>query len=291
MTSVTLKQIETWRGRRYWRTPARRVQTPAQARRFVDEAGFCFFWPIQGVELPNLFQAIAGRVREVPLAHDDPDLSKCWSWKDQALGQRRWYYGKLIHKKATLVSLKYLPYFYALSPNYGGDDDYLDEYAAGRLSREAKTVYEALLAGGALDTVRLRRESRLASEASKTAFERALVELQAGLRILPVGVAEAGAWRYAFVYDLVTRHFPELSAAAQALPRSEARAALVERHLQNVVVASRAEIAKVFHVFKWTPTELDRTLAGLRERGRLEMVSVAGAAGEYLAVPAAERGK
>jgi hypothetical protein len=30
----------------------------------------------------NLFHAIAGRVRPVPNEHDDPDIDKCWSWKD-----------------------------------------------------------------------------------------------------------------------------------------------------------------------------------------------------------------
>ena len=195
MVSITSKQIDLIRTHTYRRTKERRVQTIEQAERFVNEVGFCFFWPIQGVELPNLFHAIAGRVRNVPNEHDDPDISKCWGWKDQSLGQKRWYYGKLLHKKATMISMAMLPAFYALSPNFGSDEDYLQDYEAGLLSFESKNIFETLLKNGPMDTVKLRKESHLSAESSKTTFERSLVELQGTLRILPVGVAEAGAWR------------------------------------------------------------------------------------------------
>lgn len=65
------------------------------------------------------------------MERDDPDIGKCWGWKDQALAKRWWYYGKFLRRRATLVSLAELPYFYALSENYGSLDDYLQEYAEG----------------------------------------------------------------------------------------------------------------------------------------------------------------
>ena len=36
------------------------------------------------------------------------------------------------------------------------------------------------------------------------------VELQVGLKVSPVGVAQAGAWNYAFVYEILQRHYPGL---------------------------------------------------------------------------------
>jgi len=161
----------------------------------MDEIG----WGVPA-RLHWLWAAVAGD-RPVADEHDDPGHIT-WNWKDQSLDKRRWYYGKLLRGKATLVSLDTLPYFYALSENFGGVDDYLEEYRAGRLSAEAKTIYEVIRDGGAMDTVRLRREARMAAESSKARFEKALTDLQKGLKILPVGVAEAGAWRYAFVYEL-----------------------------------------------------------------------------------------
>ncbi len=276
MATITQQQIDSLRTHIYRRTQARRLQTIEDAERFVNEVDFCFFWPIQGAELPNLFHAIAGRVRDVPSAHNDPDLSKCWGWKDQSLGQRRWYYAKLLRKKATLVSLKFLPVCYALSPNFGGEVDYLEDYEAGVLSWEAKNILEALIKTGPLDTIRLRRESRLSAESAKAAFERALVELQSTMRVLPVAVAEAGAWRYAFVYDLVPQHFPELPAQAQQLSRREARSRLIARLLENVVAASQTDIQRMLGVFKLTRNEVEKTLVELQEQGCVAEVAVAG---------------
>jgi hypothetical protein len=261
----------------YRRTPARRLHTVEEARGFVDEVGFCHFWPIKGIETPNLFHAIAGRVRPVPMEHGDPDISKCWGWKDDSLDKKWWYYGKLLRRRATLVSLEMLPYFYALSENYGSLDDYLQEYEDGLMTAEAKAVYEAILEHGPLDTVRLRREARMSAESAKSRFDRALVELQVGLKVVPTGVTEAGAWNYAFTYELFQRWFLEIPGQARSIKRGEARRVVVQRYLDNVVAADRKMIAKVFHVFHWTKRELDRTIAALLEEEAIREVRVKGA--------------
>jgi len=264
----------------YRRTPDRRIQTLDEARAFIEEVGFCHFWPVKGAELPNLFHAIAGRVRAVPMAHDDPDLSKCWSWKDGALDKGWWYYGKLLKRRATLVSLAELPFFYALSDNYGDLDDYLQEYEEGRLTAEAKAVYEALLKHGPLDTVRLRRESRLSAKSAKSRFERALVELQMGLKVLPVGIADAGAWHYAFVYELLPRWFSEVPEQARAIGREEARQRLLLRYLEAVVAATPAQVARLFG---WSAAEVERAAAKLEEAGEVRRgVRIEGLRGRHM---------
>ena len=174
--------ILSQRAYNYHRTRERRLHTIEEARAFVEEVGFCHFWPIKGAELPNLFHAIAGQVRAVPMAHDDPDLSKCWGWKDDSLDKKWWYYGKLLRRRATVISLDMLPYFYALSENFGDIyHDFIQEYEDGKMTAEAKAIYEAILENGPLDTVRLRREARMSAESAKSRFDRGLVELQVGL--------------------------------------------------------------------------------------------------------------
>jgi len=274
--TISQESIIARRAHNYRRTFERRVQTIDEARAFVERVGFCHFWPIKDVEMPNLFHAIAGRVRPVPMEHDDPDISLCWGWKDQALDKRWWYYGKLLRRRATLGSLDLLPVMYACTENYGDLHDYIQEYQAGAMTAEARQIYEALLEKGPLDTVRLRREARLSAESSKARFERALVELQVGLKVLPIGVAEAGAWRYAFVYEILQRHYPDLPERARHIKRSQARRTLLAQYLDNVVVADRSMIARVFHVFRWTPTELDRTIAALLQEGQIRQVRVEG---------------
>ncbi|MCP4538447.1 MAG: hypothetical protein GY832_15030 [Chloroflexi bacterium] len=274
--TVSQEWIAAQRAHRYRRTPERRIQTIEEAQSFVEDVGFCHFWPIKGIETPSLFHAIAGRIRPVPMEHNDPDLSKCWSWKDDSLDKRRWHYGKLLRKRATLVAFDLLPSLYACSENYGDLDDYLEEYRDGLLTAEAKAIYEAILEHGPLDTVQLRRKARMSSESAKSRFDRGLVELQVGLKVLPIGVAQAGAWGYAFIYEIVQRHYPDLPEQARHIKRSEARRTLVLRYLDSVVAADHKMIGKVFHVLKWTPIELDRTIAALCQENVVQEVQIKG---------------
>jgi hypothetical protein len=252
------------------------------AVRYVDERGFVHFWPIKGVDLPSLWAAVAGD-RPVADKHDDPG-HVTWGWKDSLLGARRWYYGKLLRGKATMVSLGTLKYFYALSENYGDPGDYLQEYQAGRLSQEAKAVYEVLLEKGAMHTVALRRETRMTARESNTRFERALTELQVGLKIQPIGVAQAGAWRYSFIYELVDRWLPDVVQAARPVGRSEARAHLIDLYLQSVGAAT---VPKIGSLFGWRPDDARKAAERLAAAGSaVSLDQVAGAAGAWLATPA-----
>jgi hypothetical protein len=274
--TVSRERIVERREQIYHRTPERRLETAEEARSFVEELGFCHFRPIKGVEMPNLFHAVAGRARLVPRKHRDPDLSRSWRWKDEALGQRWWYYAKLLRRRATLVSLDLLPTFYAVSENFGELTDYLDEYRDGLLSAEAKDIYEALLEHGPLDTIRLRREARMTAGSAKSRFDRGLRELQVGLKVLPIGVAETGAWNYAFIYELLPRYFPGVPEAARALSRSASQQALIQRYLDNVVAAERKMVRKAFHVFRWSSREWKQAFEALLEAGSVREVKVEG---------------
>jgi len=262
--TLTWNEIQAARDRRYRRRPELAVRTRDEAVAFVEEVGFCSFWPLKEVELPSLWEAVAGP-RPVPAQHDDPGHIT-WRWKDELLGKRCWYYGKLLRGKATLVSPSLLPYFYALSEGTDDPQDYLYLYQEGRLSAEAKAIYEALLREGPLDVLRLRREARMSGKKSKARFERALVELQRHLMILPVGIARAGAWRYAFIYDLLIRHWPQIPAQARDIGRGEARRVLLTRYLENVIAATPAQVTRLFG---WTKQEAERAAARLAEEGRL----------------------
>ena len=216
--------------------------------------------------MPSLFHAISGRVRDVPNEHGDPDISRSWGWKDDALDKRHWYYGKLLRRRATLISLDLLPTYYAASDNFGDLMDYLDEYRDGQLTAEAKDIYEALLERGPLDTIRLRRESRMSAESAKARFNRALVELQVGLKVIPVGVAETGAWHYSFIYEILQRHYPDVPEKARYIRRSDAQAILIQRYIDNTVAVERQMVRKIFYVLKWTPREIERVIDRLVEQ-------------------------
>jgi hypothetical protein len=247
--------------------------------RFVNERGFIHFWPIKGIDLPSLWTAAAGD-RPVADEHDDPG-HVTWGWKDEALDKRIWYYGKILRRKATLISLEVAPFFYALSENFGSpEEDYLIAYREGRLSQAAKQVYEALLDRGAMNTLDLRREAKLAN-AKESEFNKALEQLQSDFKILPVGVAEAGAWHYSHIYEIVPRHFPELPERARRISESQARMELLALYLKSV---GAAQIRAVNRLFGWANDAADRTVKKLVENSAAAMAEHPKLTGEWIAL-------
>jgi hypothetical protein len=280
MPTLDLKKLQTYRARTFNLPPSKRLSSPAQALRFVNQRGFVYFWPIKGIDLPSLWTAVAGN-RPVADAHDDPG-HVTWGWKDNALGKKIWYYAKILRKKATMISLEVAPYFYALSENYGSpEEDYLFAYEEGRLTQSAKQVYEAILKEGALNTIDLRRAAKLAN-AKESEFNRALEVLQSDFKILPVGVSEAGAWKYSFIYEIVPRHYPDLPEEARRISEREAREKLLELYFESVGAAREGDAVKLFG---WKKELVIRAITGLVKKRRLVGCEHLEAKGEWFALP------
>ncbi|NUQ37114.1 MAG: winged helix DNA-binding domain-containing protein [Caldilineales bacterium] len=278
---ISAAQVQAHRAQTFHLSPAQRLHSLEAAIDFVNARGFIYFWPITGVIFPSLWTAAAGD-RPVASAHDDPGHIT-WGWKDQALGQGCWHYAKVLRGKATLIALDMLPAFYALSENYGApEQDYLDQYTAGLLGHEARLIYEKLLHDGPCDTVTLRRDLRLTSQASDSPFDRSLTHLQRDFKIMPVGVAQTGAWRYSFIYDCVHRRYPGLPAQARRLSRQAARTLLLARYFQAMGAAPPAAPRKLF---QWRPADLTAALDALAAQGLLRHdCQMEGEAGECLAL-------
>jgi hypothetical protein len=283
MASIVPDLLAAHRAKTYRLPPAPRIISPEQALAWVNERGFAYFWPITGIDLPSLWVAVAGE-RPVANAHDDPGHIT-WGWKDDSLGKRQWYYAKILRRKATLVSLEIAPYFYALSQNYGSpEEDHLIAYREGRLTLAAKQVYDSLLELGPLNTIELRRQARMTSKESDSEFNRALDVLQANFKILPVGVADAGAWHYSFIYDLAARHYPGLPEKARAIGEAEARQKLIELYFYSVGAAQARDVEKLFG---WGREVTQRALKRLEDDGKLRSGLLRPGQGQgWLALPA-----
>ena len=265
MDSILSEIIKQYRAQTFRTTNGQRIITKEQAIKFVNDRGFVYFWPIKGVVLPNLWVAVAGD-RPVANAHDDPG-HVTWRWKDSLLGNNAWYYAKILRKKATMVSFEVVPYFYALSNNFGSfEDDYLTLYEQGSLTQEAKSVYEILLEKGPLDTIELRRETHLTSRTSDSRFDRAMSELQSDFKILPVGVTQSGGWRYAFAYDIVQRHYPDISQKAQKISEINARQKLSEVYFRSV---GAAQLNDLVRLFRWSRIQVEQSVEELTKQGSI----------------------
>ncbi len=277
--TINLKKLDALRKSTFNLPPLKRISSPPQALKFVNARGFIYFWPIKDIDLPSLWTTVAGD-RPVADKHDDPGHIT-WGWKDDALNKKIWYYAKILRGKATMISLEIAPYFYALSENYGSpEDDYLIAYHEGRLSQSAKQIYETLLDKGALNTLDLRKEAKLAN-AKDSEFNKALGQLQKDFKILPVGVAQAGAWKYSHVYDIVTRHYPDLAEQARKITESQARAKLLELYFQSVGASQLSDVNKLFG---WGSEVTKKIVNRLVESSSLIKTEHPKFAGEYFAV-------
>lgn len=265
MVALTSQDLNSYRSTTFQHPSGERISDAGAAIQFVDQRGFIYFWPIKDIILPSLWVAVAGD-RPVAEKHDDPGHIT-WQWKDSLLGSGRWYYAKVLRKRATLISIKVAPYFYALSENYGSpEEDYLTLYEQGRLTQEAKAIYEALLVAGPLDTIALRQASRLTSRESDHRFNRGITELQSDFKVLPTGITQAGGWRYAFLYDLVHRQFPHLPDQARFIKQSEARRKLVDLYFHSV---GAAKIEDLIKLFGWSRQLTERAVDDLVRSGLL----------------------
>lgn len=271
-TPLTWAEVQAWRDRRYHRQAAHKLRTEEQARQFVDEVGFCFLFPAPGLEMPSLWEAINGKARQIPKHHYDDALGLAWNWKDSLPARKAVWYGKLLRGKPMFVALDLLPAFYALSENYGALDDYRQQFADGRMSQEARDVYEVLLEGGALSTNAMRKAANLFGKGDPARrFERAVAELQQDLKIVKCGVAEDNRWKYCYVYDLLLRWMPDLAAQARALSTHQARQQVLLRYLDNVAVAP---VSALQLLFGWDAATLRATLADLLATERLREVII-----------------
>jgi hypothetical protein len=266
MSEIDLDRLAAHRAETFRTRPGLRLTSKEQAVEYVNQRGFIYFWPIKEILMPSLWVGVAGD-RPVADAHDDPGHVS-WGWKDSLLNTRQWYYAKILRKRATIISLATVPYFYALSENYGAPEaDYLTLYEQGRMTIESRQVFEALLESGPLDAVALRRITRMTSEESSGRFNKALTDLQVNFLILPVGIAEAGAWNYAFIYELVHRYYPELLDQARFISENQARRQLTERYFRSVGAAQLKDIMKLFG---WTAQQADKAVNELVDSGLVE---------------------
>lgn len=259
-----------------------RLRNPDQAVEFVNQRGFILFWPYKPVRFPSLWTAAAGD-RLVADAHDDPG-HVTWGWKDNLLGKKRWYYAKLLRRRGTFLSNQLLPFFYALSENYGApEEDYLIQYQEGQLTQEARQVYEVLLDRGPLDTIALRKAARLTSPDSENRFNKALEMLMANFNILPVGTSEAGGWHYAYLYDTVSHQYPELPELARPIEQPAARVEILTCYFSSIGAATIQDIQRLF---QWKMNLTQKTLQKMLTSGfLLEDITIEGERGRYFVLP------
>ena len=106
----------------------------------------------------------------------------------------------------------------------------------------------------------------MTSKESSSRFDRAINLLQSDFKILPIGVSDAGAWRYAFIYDLTHHHFPDIVEKARFISEQGARQKLSEIYFNSVGAARLRDVMKLFG---WKKNDSEKAIRALVETGIL----------------------
>ena len=199
-----------------------RVRKMAEAARWLDRVGFALLFPVRGVALPSLWEAMGRRPTNAPTWDDD--MARLWEWKDQLPRRQRAWYGKLLRGKGTLIAPRLLPYFSAAAGTPWEMGAFEILYSRGLLSPEAREIARVLLREGTLPTLALRYGAGFTGPRGNARFKRAIVELQRRLLVTHFGTAkeEGAAWP-STIYELVPRAFPTLRGRASKLKAEEGR--------------------------------------------------------------------
>jgi hypothetical protein len=252
------REVERALARHRDRVAARHAVRTADALvKMVDGLGFCF--------------AFTGEAAyPVPAAFDHLDTRSegrkwewMWGWKDELAEAKRLYYGKLLVRKPTFVSMKMLPTFYATFGRAGEPDDHLDDVRAGRLSEIARRVLEFLAVNGETQTKRMRAALGITSQDGRADYAKAVEELQRLMYIARVRAVGEGREDYNYTYDLFVRRYPEVVRAAERASSADATAALLGHLLGLAGGVTERRVAKLFD---WTDDRVARTIARLEAK-------------------------
>src|SRR5438045_7711338 len=216
------------------------VKTADALVRMVDDLGFCFaFTGEAAYPIPAAFDHLDTR-------SDGRKWEWMWGWKDELAEKKRVYYGKLLVKKPTFVSMKMLPVFYATFGRAGEADDHLEDVRAGRLSEIARRVFEFLAVNGETQTKRMRSALGITSQEGKSDYAKAIEELQRLMYVARVRAVGEGREDYNYTYDLFVHRYPETVKAAERLTSADATVALLARTLELGGAVTQKQLARLF---------------------------------------------
>jgi hypothetical protein len=263
--TYTWDEIERWRDRVHRRRPSLALSGKRQALQFINDVGFCFAFKAENSELPCLWHAACGmRDPEMPEhTHHDPYISFVWEMKDVLPAEGSIYYGKLLKRRPTMVSLDFLPYFYVLSGRTGAKDEFRKEFLRGNLSPVARDIMEALADSSPQVTRGLKLATGTFTKDERGNFDKAITELQS--RMFIVKVAEQTE-PFSFVWAPFTKAFSPQVRKARRISPETARQRLLERYFQNQLIGS---VETIQNLFRWGRQTIYQTLGKLVQDGMI----------------------
>ena len=245
-------------------TKRHRVRNADQLVKLVDEVGFCFAFTLRTGDAP-----LPAGFDHLSTNDEGRKWGWIWEWKDDLAAERRLYYGTLLARKPTFVSLGMLPTFYATFGRAGEPDDHLEDVRAGRLSDISRRVIDFLGSSGETQTKRMRAALGIVSKEGKRDYDKAIDEVQRLMYVARVRAVGEGREDYNYTYDLFVRRYPEAVKRAERISSHDATGALLEQALGLAGALSEKQITRLF---EWGDDRNRRTIAHLESESKLVRV-------------------
>ena len=238
--------VEDHRDERWRREATRQVETALEAERFIEDVGFAACLTDSRRPGPSLYVAVCGR-RDAVMPRNvqkDEEASHTWRLKDELIRRGNVYYAKLAGKRAMFVAPRMVPYFQAVFGMRRSEEP-------RRLSKPAQAILRVLRREWEMATFDLRTDSGVKD---RTAFGRAMDELQAAMIVVPSAVYYQP--KFTYIWTLGVGRFPD--ALRRRVSRDIALREIARCFLSRAGMTIPGELARV--------TGLDRREAGLGNR-------------------------
>ena len=228
-----IEAVEEYRDARWWREATRQVETAHDAERFIEQVGFASCLLDSRKPGPSLYVAVCGR-RDAVLPRNvqkDEEASHTWLLKDDIVRRGRVYYAKFARGKTMFIAPRMIPYFHAVwGVRRSGENS--------RLSKGALAIMRVLRREWEMSTSDLRDDSGVAD---RSAFTRALDELQAAMLVIPSEVYYRP--KFTYIWTLAIGRFPD--ALRRRVDRDTALREIARCFLTGAGTTTRGELARV----------------------------------------------
>ena len=161
----------------------------------------------------------------------DPEASLTWTLKDELVARGRVYYAKLTRGRAMFLAPRMIPHFHAIWGVRRADE-------SKRLTRRAQAILRVLRREWEIGTADLRADSRVKN---RTAFNKALDELQAAMLVVPSQVFYQPTFTY--LWTLAVGRFPD--ALRRRVKRDHALREIARCFLDGAGMTIPGELARV----------------------------------------------
>ncbi len=256
--------VERWRDKTHRRITRLAINNERQALAFVNGVGFCLASKAEGMELPNLWDAVTGGGP----SEGRNDNSARNYYLRYALqihnvlpDHNSVYYGKVFKRRPSIVSREYFTYFFALSERTGARDEYKTESHRGKLSSMAKVIMDLLMKNPPMTSKELRVALAGRSKASIHGFDKGLDELQRKMFITRIVCSDN---QFASAWAPVIKCFRAEVRKARKVSVDLARNKLLEKYFQIQLISS---IENIHKVFGWSRKDIFHTLGQLIHTG------------------------